>query len=185
MDLRQFRKEIIISTVCMAALTELISLIVIGPDKLFAAGLAAGTLATIGCFLILVRTGSLLDVLKSGTPVVVGYFVRMLLYGAAFLVCIRVSLACGLGCLAGFICLHAGIFALYGFVYRFIKKKENPLNDWTEPKEWNDLSVYDEEDEWDRWPEPETKVQPDAKAGEAEDIQAPEEASAAGNDRIE
>ena len=43
---------------------------------------------------------------------------------------------------------------LYGIVYKFIKKKKNPLNDWIEPKQWNDLSVYDDED--DDWPEPKT-----------------------------
>lgn len=147
MNLRQFRKEIIIATVCTAVLAELVSLAVIGPNRLFLTGLGAGTATTILSFLILARTGTLMDLFKSGFPVAAGYFLRMLLYGAVFFVCIIRGAACGFGCLAGFISLHFGIFILYGIVYKYILKKENPLNDWTEPKEWNDLSEDDEEDD--------------------------------------
>ena len=147
MGLKQFRKEILIATICTAALAELISLPVIGPDLPFLLGVCAGTATTILCFLILAKTGSMMEVMKRGGPVVGGYFVRMLLYGAVFFICIKWNLHCGFGCLAGFIALHFGILILYGIVYRFILKKKNPLNDWTEPKEWNDLSVYDDEDD--------------------------------------
>ena len=147
MDLKSFRKEILIATLCAAVLGQIVSLPLHGPDLWFTAGLAAGTLTTIICFLILTRTGTLVEVTKKGGPVVTGYFIRMLLYGLAFLVCIKLSVPCGFGCLAGFVTLHFGILVLYGIVYRFILKKKNPLNDWTEPKEWNDLSVYDDEDD--------------------------------------
>ncbi|MBQ9060431.1 MAG: hypothetical protein IJ128_04760 [Firmicutes bacterium] len=147
MDLTQFRKEILITTICMAALAELISLPVIGPSLPFGIGVCAGTATTILSFLILVKIGNMMDAKKTSAPMVGGYFVRMLLYGAVFFICIRASIPCGFGCLAGFITLHFGILILYGIVYRFILKKKNPLNDWTEPKEWNDLSIYDDEDD--------------------------------------
>jgi hypothetical protein len=147
MDLKQFGKEIILTAIGMAALGELISLLVIGPSLPFALGVCAGTATTILCFLILAKVGTIVDRKKKGSPMVGGYFVRMLLYGAVFFICIKLSVPCGFGCLVGFVTLHFGILVLYGFVYRFILKKDNPLKDWTEPKEWNDLSIYDDEDD--------------------------------------
>lgn len=147
MNLKEFGKEIIITAICMAALAELISLPLIGPSLPFASGVCAGTATTILCFLLLAKLGIMTAEKKSSAPMVGGYFVRMLLYGAVFLLCIKMNVLCGFGCIAGFITLHIGILALYGIVYRFILKKDNPLKDWTGTKEWNDLSVYDDEDD--------------------------------------
>ncbi len=146
-DMKNFKKEILLSALGMAVLAELISLAVIGPSLWFSGGLAVGTAVTMICFLILTRTGALTEIMKKGGIIVLGYFARMLLYGVVFFLCIRANVTCGFGCLAGFITLHFGILVLYGIVYKLILKKKNPLNDWTEPKEWNDLSVYDDEDE--------------------------------------
>lgn len=145
-DLKSFRKEILLSALAVAALAEIVSLIVYKPSLWFAVGLVCGTGTTIVCFIILTRTGAITEIMKKSGIIVLGYFARMLIYGAVFFVCIRLSLPCGFGCLAGFVSLHFGILALYGLVYR-LRGKKNPLNDWTEPKEWNDLSVYDDEDD--------------------------------------
>ena len=148
-DLTGFKKEILLTALGMAVLAELVSLIIIGPSLWFGVGVAAGTATSMGCFLILTRTGSLTEITNRSGLVVLGYFARMLIYGAVFFFCIRWRVACGFGALAGFITLHFGILVLYGIIYRFFLKTKNPLNDWTEPKEWNDLSVYDdEEDDW-------------------------------------
>lgn len=147
MDLKEFGKEIIITAICMAALAEVISLLVIGPSLPFALGVCAGTATTILCFLLLTKVAKMAQEKKTGGPVVGGYFVRMLLYGAVFFICIKLSVPCGFGCLAGFVTLHFGMLVLYSFVYRFILKKDNPLKDWQGTKEWNDLSVYDDEDD--------------------------------------
>ena len=145
-DLKSFKKEILLSALGMAILGEIVSLFVYRPSLWFAAGLAAGTATTIGCFLILTRTGAITEITKKSGVVVLGYFARMLLYGAVFFICIKIKVPCGFGCLVGFVSLHFGILVLYGIVYRFMKKK-NPLNDWTEPKDWKDLSIYDDEDD--------------------------------------
>ena len=84
---------------------------------------------------------------KRKKPVILGYVFRIFLYGVSFLFCIKLSLHAGAGCGCGFITVHFGILFLYGIVYRFIRKKKNPLNDWVGTKEWNDLSVYDDEDD--------------------------------------
>ena len=146
-DLKSFKKEILLCALGVAVFAEIISLPIIGPNLWFGIGLAAGTATTMLSFLILTRTGAMTEIMKRSGIVVLGYFARMLLYGAVFFFCIRFKVVCGFGCLAGFISLHFGILVLYGIIYRFILKKENPLNDWTEPKEWNDLSVHDDEDD--------------------------------------
>ena len=144
----KFRNEIIVYACIMAAVAEVASLIVIGPDLMFVLGLVIGTAVTIVGFLILVRTGQMLMDDKKKKPVILGYVLRIFLYGISFLFCIKLSLRCGCGCGLGFVTVHFGILFLYGIVYRFIKKKKNPLNDWIGPKEWNDLSIYDEDDDW-------------------------------------
>ena len=147
-SLKEFRNEIIIYGIVMAAVAEVVSLFIIGPSALFAIGLAAGTAVSVIGFIILVRTGETLMEESRKAPILLGYIVRLVLYGAVFFICIKASLPCGFGCGIGFVTIHFGIMFLYGIVYKFIKKKKNPLNDWTEPKEWNDLSVYDDEDDW-------------------------------------
>lgn len=145
-DLKSFKKEILLTALCVAVFAEIVSMIVYRPSLWFATGLAVGTATTVACFLILTRTGAMTNITKKSGIVVLGYFARMLLYGVVFFICIKIKVVCGFGCLVGFVTLHFGILILYGIVYRF-RKKKNPLNDWTEPKEWNDLSVYDDEDD--------------------------------------
>lgn len=148
-NLTKFRNEIILYACLMAALAEIISLFVIGPDLAFTAGLLIGTAISIIGFMILVRSGRHLLEKEKKAPVILGYVIRLVLYAVSFFVCVRFSLRSGAGCGCGFITVHFGIIFLYGIVYNFFKKKENPLNDWTVPKKWNDLSAYDDED--DQW----------------------------------
>ena len=147
-SLKEFRNEIIIYAIVMAAVAEVVSLFIIGPSVMFPAGLAVGTAVSIIGFIILVKTGETLMEESKKSPILLGYIVRLFLYGISFFICIKLSLQCGCGCGIGFVTIHFGIMFLYGIVYKFIKKKKKPLNDWTEPKEWNDLSVYDDEDDW-------------------------------------
>lgn len=146
-DIKKFRNEIIICACCVAALIEIISLPAAGPSLLFFTGLLTGTAASIAGFMILVRSGQLLTERGKRSPVVLGYIFRLIIYAVCFLICIRISLRCGAGCGFGLVTVHFGILFLYGIVYNFFKKKKNPLNDWTVPKQWKDLSIYDDE-EW-------------------------------------
>lgn len=165
-DLKSFRNEIIIYGLVMAGVAEVVSLFVIGPSIMFPIGLAVGTAVSIIGFIILVRTGRDLMENKKKSPILLGYIVRIVLYAATFMICIKLSLQCGFGCGIGFVTIHFGIMFLYGIVYKFIKKKKNPLNDWIEPKQWNDLSVYDDED--DDWPDHE-KSDPDKSESKTND----------------
>ena len=59
-SLKEFRNEIIIYAIVMAAVAEVVSLFIIGPSVMFPAGLAVGTAVSIIGFIILVKTGETL-----------------------------------------------------------------------------------------------------------------------------
>lgn len=150
-DLTEFKSDIVKCVVIIAAFSELVSLLILGPSLLFTAGLIVGTAVTILNFVLLVKAGEKVMDEKRAMPMVGGYFVRLVIYGVFFVAAVKVGFHAAVGCAVGFITLHVGIMFTYLVVYGLIKKKKNPLNDWTEPKEWNDLSVYDDEDDdWNK-----------------------------------
>ena len=51
-SLKEFRNEIIIYAIVMAAVAEVVSLFIIGPNVMFPVGLAAGTAVSIIGFII-------------------------------------------------------------------------------------------------------------------------------------
>lgn len=146
-DLTQFKREINIYTLLMAIVAELISLPFLGFDLGFSGGLIVGTLVTVLNFTLLVKAGEKVMDTREAKPMVGGYFIRLVIYGITFFAALKIGFHVAIGCASGFVTLHVAILFLYTVVYGLFKKKENPLNDWTEPKEWNDLSVYDDEDE--------------------------------------
>lgn len=146
-NLSDFKKEIVKYSIIMALVAEVISLVIIGINLRFVCGLIVGTAVTIFNFHLLVLSGEKVMEEQRAMPVVGGYFVRLVIYGVVFFVATRFGFAAAAGCAAGFITIHAAIMFTYLIVYGLFKKKANPLNDWTEPKKWNDLSVYDDEDD--------------------------------------
>lgn len=146
-NLLDFKNEIVKYTILMAVVAEVISLPLIGFDIRFLGGLVVGTAVTCFNFHLLVLSGQKVVEELRAMPVVGGYFIRLVIYGAVFLVAVKFGLEAASGCAAGFVTLHVAILFLYLVVYGMFKKKKNPLNDWTEPKQWNDLSVYDDEDD--------------------------------------
>lgn len=150
-DLTEFKSDIVKCVLIVAAIAEIISLPILGFSLLFTAGLIVGTAVTILNFVLLVKAGEKVMEAKRAMPMVGGYFVRLVIYGVFFVAAVKVGMHAAIGCAVGFVCLHVGIMVTYLIVYGLFKKKKNPLNDWTEPKEWNDLSVYDDEDDdWNK-----------------------------------
>ncbi|MBQ8151483.1 MAG: hypothetical protein IJ070_01805 [Firmicutes bacterium] len=150
-DLTKFKKEIVRYVVVMALAAEVISLPVIGVSLMFTAGLVVGTAVTILNFTLLVKAGEKVMEQNRAMPMVGGYFVRLVIYGAVFVAAVKFGFHAAVGCALGFVTLHVSIMFTYLIVYGLFKKEKNPLNDWTEPKEWNDLSVYDDEDDdWNK-----------------------------------
>ena len=146
-DLIEFKNRIFVHCVILAAVAELVSLAVIGPDGRFAAGIAAGTFITVINFNILAFSAVRMLEKQSKGPVVGGYFVRMPIYGAVFYLCLKWGWNCAVGCIIGFITLHVSILIIYGIESRLPGARKNPLNSWTEPKKWRDPSEWDDEDD--------------------------------------
>lgn len=78
-SLKEFRNEIIIYAIVMAAVAEVVSLFIIGPNIMFPVGLAAGTAVSIIGFIILVKTGETLMEESKKSPILLGYVVRLFL----------------------------------------------------------------------------------------------------------
>ncbi|MDO4196708.1 MAG: hypothetical protein Q4D33_11240, partial [Prevotellaceae bacterium] len=128
-----------------------VSIPVIGVSIPFIGGLVVGTAVTAFNFNLLVLSGEKVVSEQRTMPIVGGYFVRLVIYGIVFFIATRFGFRAAVGCAIGFVTLHVAIMFTYLIVYGLFKKKKNPLNDWTEPKKWNDLSVYDDEDDdWNK-----------------------------------
>lgn len=146
-EYKKFRNKVIVGELVTGLFFAAISIPIIGLDGHFLFGLFLGTIVTVLNFILLVITGVKLMEVQSRAPVVLGYFGRLVIYGIAFFICIKIDLMTGLGCGISFMTLPVAILFIYGIFSRFPGAKKNPLNDWTEPKEWNDLSQWDEDDE--------------------------------------
>lgn len=147
-EIRSFRNEVLKWGLITAAFAEAVSLPIIGLDLLFFGGLIAGTAMSVLGFVILTITGA--SLMNSGRklPVFLGYLGRLIMYGVSFILCLNIGRACAFGCAAGFLTVPFGIMFLYGIYYGLIRKKENPLNDWKDKRNWRDLSEFDEDDDW-------------------------------------
>ena len=143
----KFRNQILKYCMIIAVITELVSLLIEGPDIKFFCGLAVGTAVTMFNFGILALSAVKLTEKHSKAPVVAGYFIRLPIYGAAFYFCLMAGKMSAIGCVLGFVTLHIAIMYIYGIKSRLPGADKNPLNDWKEPKQWNDLSQWDDEDD--------------------------------------
>jgi len=146
-DLRKFKIQIYRYCIIIAAVIQLISIIVLGLDRVFTNCLILGTIVTIINFNILVYSAARLMQTKSKGPVVGGYFVRLPIYGIVFHICLKMGLQGAIGCVLGFITLHISMIYIYGIKSRFPGAKKNPLNSWTEPKKWRSPSEWEDEDD--------------------------------------
>jgi hypothetical protein len=147
--LNAFKKRILVHCLIIAAVAEIVFIIVKGFQPWILLGLIIGTLTAMVNFAILVRAGKALISLQSKAPVVGAYFIRLPIYGIVFFICVRLGgLYAALGCGIGFLTVPFAIMIIYGIESRLPGAKKNPLNDWTEPKEWNDPDEWDDDDDW-------------------------------------
>lgn len=144
---KKFTIQIFRYCLVIAAIMEAVSLIPLGFDFKFALGLLAGTATAAVNFIILESSAAKLMQKNSRGPVVAGYFIRMPIYGAVFYLCLRAGIVSAISCALGFVTLPLAMVYLYGIRSRFRGAEKNPLNDWTEPKQWKDLSEFDDEDD--------------------------------------
>jgi ATP synthase I chain len=143
----KFRNQIFKYSILVAIIMEVVSFAVFGLSSKFLLGLVAGTAVTIVNFTILERSAAKLVQKNSKGPVVAGYFLRLPIYGVVFYVCLMAGMRSAIGCALGFVTLPLALIYIYGIKSRFPGAEKNPLNDWTEPKEWNDSSDWDDDDD--------------------------------------
>lgn len=117
--LTAFKNEIFKYGIIVAAIVELASLPFLGPDVQFLYGLILGTAISIVNFNLMEITFKRALVSKSSVIAFVGYLIRLVLYGGAFYMAMKVSNISGLASLLGFMTLKAAIYYLHGFKAKF------------------------------------------------------------------
>ena len=111
-----------------AAVAELVSLPAIGPNILFPYGLAVGAcVAIVNLNLI---SATIERAVESGrkSPVIIGFIVRVLLYGGALWLAATTSLFSGLGAAIGILIPHIVLYARHALIPALKRKldKEPP-----------------------------------------------------------
>lgn len=115
MYLMQDKKITYIYAISAAMLMQLLSLPFLGPDIRFSYGLAFGTVVAIINHRILEKAGEWALIRGRGAGlIVVGYMVRLAIYGGAFLYALQLGTASGIACLLGFMTLKLGFICVYG-----------------------------------------------------------------------
>jgi hypothetical protein len=111
-------------SILTAAIIQLGSLLIIGWNPLFAYGLALGTCISIVNYNLLVFSSKKALLMGRGLSLaVVGYTVRMAIYGGVFLLSYRTGTASGIATLLGYMTVKLGMFYLYGFKPGFASRK--------------------------------------------------------------
>ncbi|MBQ9930723.1 MAG: ATP synthase subunit I [Firmicutes bacterium] len=145
-------------SIIAAVIIEAISLIFLGFDRQFAAGLILGTCISAINFRLHVLQILTLDFSRNRKRrgVFIRYLVRIILYAISFYLALRISYICALGALLGFMTQKIAIIVEFVFRPLFTKKEEpetpkqyNNLDEdgWPEKRHWYD---YDYDPERDR-----------------------------------
>jgi hypothetical protein len=146
--LTSFKNEIYKAGILIAAFFELASLPFLGVDVQFFYGLALGTAIAIVNFNLMELTFRWTLELRKSSITVVGFFVRLVIYGIVFYMSIRIGLVSALGTALGFLTLKLALFYLHGFKAKFSKGRtvrEEP-EELQPKKHWYDYKENDEID---------------------------------------
>lgn len=140
--LKAFNKQIYKYGLIVALLCELLSLLILGWSPKFAYGLALGTCIAIVNYNILLFSAQ--GIIRGGRGIllsVLGYAIRLAVYGGAFYVSYMAGTESGIATLLGFVTLKTGMVYAYGFKPKFSEnsvggKKLNDLDNdcWSEQK---------------------------------------------------
>jgi|GEM_PF-1118241 len=121
-DFTAFKNQIFIYTLIVAVFCQLISLIFLGVDVKFSYGLVLGTCVAIVNFNLLVFSSkAILKNSKGKGFAFASYIIRLLIYGVAFYMAMKVSVPAGLASVVGFLTLKLAIFYVCGIKTKFSK----------------------------------------------------------------
>jgi hypothetical protein len=137
-ELTTFKNQIFKYGIIVALLFELISLPFLGWNPRFAYGLALGTcIAIVNFNLLAYSTKKILDRGRGAGLAVLGYMLRLVLYGGGFYISYRLGTTSGLATLLGYVTIKFGMYYVYGFKPKFSESS-------AKGKQLNNL----DEDEW-------------------------------------
>lgn len=122
-----FKNRIYKYTIIISIFFGIISLAVVGWSNKFLGGLCLGTCVGIVNFHFLAWTCKKIVYGGKGSGVsVIGYFIRLLIYGASYYVCAKIDIIyCGFGCIAGFISIKIAIVYLHAFKAGLEERKKH------------------------------------------------------------
>jgi len=124
----QEKKITYIYVIAAAIVMQLLSLPFLGVDLRFSYGLAFGTVVGIVNHRILEKVGEWALIQRRGAALIVlGYMVRLALYGGAFLYALQLSTASGIACLLGFLAMKIGVVIVYGIRPMIQKRRSTKL----------------------------------------------------------
>lgn len=123
-DLTSFKNQIYKYGMIVAAICELVSLLLIGFDYQFLYGLSLGTAISIVNFNIMEFTLKRALEGYGSKLAFIGYVIRLIIYGGIFYASISLSTTSGIGTLIGFVTLKIAIYYLHGFKAKFSKNRK-------------------------------------------------------------
>ena len=124
-DIKTFRFQVIKYAIALALIFEACSIPVLGISVPFLAGISSGALVSAIGFIIMVSMSR--GVWESGQKWMssLGYLVRLPMYGAVFLICIKTGgLITAAGCLAGFLTTSLSALFVHGVKNRIEKRRK-------------------------------------------------------------
>lgn len=114
-----------VKTFFVAGIIEIVSLIFLGWNLKFLYGLVLGTAIAIGNFSLLTLTSGFALKFRRGVIInLLGYIVRLIIYGAIFFYSYKVGTVSGIGTLLGFITLKLALIHEHGIKPGMKKKRE-------------------------------------------------------------
>ena len=118
-------RNICLCAVALMVLAAILSVLVLGISISFLLGLFIGTAVALINFALLAKANKMVLDERNPTIAIVGYFVRMLLYGAAFYLCLtRLGKGGGVASVIGFMMLYTSLFVVHGILPSFKRTKE-------------------------------------------------------------
>ena len=126
----EVKKEIVKYTIIAAAIAEIISLPILGLNIMFPYGLAIGVCVAVLNLNIISKSIEKAIAQRKRGPVIVGFFIRIALYGGGFYLAVTTSLISGLAAAIGFILPHIVLYirkAIVPALKRKMSKEPAPV----------------------------------------------------------
>jgi len=120
----EVKKEIVTYTIIAAAIAEIISLPLFGLNIMFPYGLAIGVCVAVLNLNIISKSIEKAVAQRNRSPVIVGFFIRIVLYGGGFYLAVTTSLISGLAAAIGFALPHIVLY-IRKAIMPVLKKKIN------------------------------------------------------------